>query len=142
MRLSFKGAARFGLAALLVAISGYPVLAQSTSARVEGVVADNTGAAVPGATVTATNADTNVTKSVVSDGQGRYVLTPLPGGTYRVQAELTGFKAQAANAVLNVNEVARLDFKLEIGTMTETVEVTSTAPVIEKSTSYIGTVID
>src|SRR3954468_9834622 len=132
MRLSFKGAARVGLAALLVAISGHPVLAQSSSARVEGVVSDNTGASVPGATVTATNAETNISKAVVSDAAGRYVLTPLPGGTYKVQAELSGFKTQAANAVLNVNEVARLDFKLEIGTMTETVEVTSSAPVIEK----------
>jgi outer membrane receptor protein involved in Fe transport len=143
MRLSMGWLVRFGLGlALAVGLGSQPVLAQSTSARIEGQVTDESGGAMPGSTVTATHVATNVSRSAVTDADGNYVLTALPLGVTKVTAELTGFAPQAVSATLNVNQVARIDFKLGVGAMTETVEVTGTAPVIEKSTSFIGTVID
>lgn len=143
MTWSFKAKALLAPAVALavVALGAGQAAAQST-ARVEGIVTDTTGAAVPGATVTATNLGTNASRSAVTGGDGGYVLTPLPLGEYKVQVELGGFKATATRATLTVNAVARIDFKMEVGGVTETVEVTGGAPLIDKSTSFIGTLID
>src|SRR5215210_5878984 len=96
--------ARFAFAMLL--LIALPAAAQST-ARVEGIVTDNTGAAIPGATVTATNAGTNQSRVVVTDRDGAYAITPLPVGDYRVTVELSGFRPTATPIVLTVNQVAR-----------------------------------
>ncbi len=141
-RLSFRGVgARVGLASVMALLVAGPVLAQSTG-RVEGVVADSTGAAIPGVSITATNLGTNVARTVTSDVTGGYVLTPLSVGSYEIRVQLPGFKEQAAKLSLSVNQVARFDFKLEVGEQTEVIEVTAAAPLIEKSTSFIGTIID
>lgn len=119
-----------------------PAWAQSTTARVEGQVKDESGATVPGVTVTATNTATNAAKSAVTDSQGNYLLTPLAIGPYVVKAELTGFQTVSTRVTLQVNAVARIDLGLKLGQMSEVVEVTGAAPIIEKSASSIGTVID
>lgn len=134
--------ARGVLALLAGSLLGTVALAQSTTARVEGLVKDESGASVPGTTVTAVNAATNFTKSVVTDSQGNYVLTPLPIGTYTVKAELTGFQAMSTKVALSVNDVARIDMTLKTGQVSEVVEVVGGAPIIEKSSSSLGTVID
>ena len=124
-------------ALLLVAL---PAAAQST-ARIEGTVTDSSGAALPGATVTATNVETNVARVVVTDRDGAYTITPLIVGDYRVQVDLSGFRSSATPVTLTVNQVARIDVELQLGGMSETVVVTADAPVIDKTTSYIGTLI-
>jgi Carboxypeptidase regulatory-like domain/TonB dependent receptor len=124
---------------LITLIAG-PAAAQST-ARIEGIVTDNSGAAIPGATVTATNVGTNQARIDVTDRKGAYTITSVPVGDYRVQVELSGFRPTVSPVTLSVNEVARMDFKLEPG-VTETVTVTAAAPLIEKSTSEISTLID
>lgn len=129
------------LAWAVLALGAGPAAAQST-ARVEGIVTDSSGAAVPGASVTATNLGTNAARTAVTDGDGGYVLTPLALGEYKVQVELSGFKPTSTRLKLSVNDVARIDFKVEVGGMSETVEVSGAAPLIDKSTSYIGTLID
>ncbi len=116
-------------------------IAQST-ARIEGTVTDNTGSALPGTTITATNTGTNQARVDVTDKNGSYTITPLAVGDYRVQAELPGFKVSVVPITLSVNQVARVDFKLMLGAVSEMVEVVATAPVIDKTTSYIGTLID
>jgi hypothetical protein len=116
-------------------------VAQST-ARIEGLVTDNSGAVIPGATITATNIGTNAARIDVSNPQGAYTITALPVGNYRVQVELSGFKPETTPITLTVGQVARMDFRLRPGT-SETVTVTATvAPLIEKSTSSIATLID
>jgi hypothetical protein len=130
------------VAALVCLVAVGPVFAQSTTARVEGIVTDDSGAAVPGASVTATNTATNFARTVTTDSAGSYVLTPLPIGPYQVKVELQGFKSSSTKANLNINDVARIDLKLSIGAQTEVVEVIGAAPIIEKTTSGIGTVID
>ncbi len=91
-RLTYRGVAAWCAGALLLtALGAASAMAQSATARIEGVVNDESGAPVPGATATATNLATNVAKSVVTDAHGAYVLTPLAVGRYKVAVEMTGF---------------------------------------------------
>ena len=127
------------LFAVLILLCAAQAMAQA--ARIEGIVTDNTGGALPGTTVTATQVATNVARSVVSDKDGAYAITPLPVGDYRVQFELSGFKTATVPVTLTVDQVARVDMKMELGAVTESVTVVAAAPVIEKTTSYIGSLI-
>ncbi len=126
----------------LVIVSAGPAAAQTAAARLEGIVTDNTGSPVPGTTVTATNTGTNASRVDVTDRRGAYTLAALPVGDYRVMAELAGFKPSVTPITLTVNQVARVDFKMQLGGVTETVTVTASAPTIEKTTSEISTLID
>lgn len=128
------------LFAVVAIVCAAQAMAQS-SARVEGIVTDKTGGALPGTTVTATQVATNLTRTVVADKDGAYTITPLPVGDYRVQFELSGFKTATVPVTLTVDQVARVDMKMELGGVTETMTVVAAAPVIEKTTSYIGTLI-
>src|SRR5437764_5783995 len=93
--------------AVLVIVCAAQAMAQS-SARIEGIVTDNTGGALPGTTVTATHIATNVARTVVSEKDGAYTITPLPVGDYRVQFELSGFKTATVRVTLTVDQVARV----------------------------------
>ena len=132
---------RATLALFLTLLVCVPVFAQTETGRIEGVVTDATGAVLPGTTVTVTNLGTNAQRVDVTNEKGAYTLTALPVGNYKVQAELSGFKVQSTPIQLAVNQVARIDFKLQTGA-TEEITVTAQAPVIDKSTSDISTVID
>ena len=84
--------------------------------RITGIITDQTGAAVPGATVTATNQATNVDYTAVSNEAGNYTITSVPVGTYVVKAELAGFKTATTKPItVEAKQIARLDFKLEVG---------------------------
>src|SRR3954471_24413157 len=126
---------------LLVVLAALPAIAQS-SARVEGIVADASGSPIPGATVTSTNIGTNATRTDVTDATGHYTVTALPVGKYRISVELSGFKSQVTPLTLTVGQVARVDFKLELGNVSEMLTVTAAAPLVEKSTSEISTLIE
>lgn len=142
MTRSFRGnlflAGAFAFA-LLMLLAGSAV-AQAT-ARIEGLVTDSSDSPIPGVTVTATNVDTNQARVAVTDSNGLYTITPLPVGNYRVVAELSGFQQSATELELSVNQVARIDLKLTPG-VSEIVTVTADAPIIDKTTSFIGTLID
>jgi hypothetical protein len=130
------------LALALVMFAAVPVFAQTATARIEGLVTDNTGAVLPGVTVTATNVGTNAARVDVTGTKGEYTIPALPVGDYRVQVELAGFKPEVSPVTLTVNQVARMDFRLLLGGVSETVTVTAAAPLIEKVTSEISTLID
>ena len=99
-----------------------PALAQTGAASLTGIVTDETGAAVPGATVTATNQATNVEYTAVSNDAGSYTITSLPVGTYIVKAELSRFKTAASQPfAMEAKQVVRFDFKLQLGAVEETV---------------------
>jgi len=134
--------AKLFLALALVILAAAPAIAQTAAARVEGLVTDSTGAALPGATITATNTGTNANRVDVTDTKGAYSIPALPVGNYRIQVELSGFKTEVTPMTLTVNQVARMDFKLQLGGVSETLTVTASAPLIEKSTSEISTLID
>jgi hypothetical protein len=126
---------------LVLAIPGAG-LAQTGAASLTGLVTDQSGAAVPGATVTATNQATNVEYTAVSNESGSYTLTSLPVGTYIVKAELSRFKTAATRPIdLEAKQIGRIDFKLELGSLQETVQVTGESPVLQTESATVGEVI-
>jgi len=129
-------------ALVIVILCTLPAAAQTATARVEGIVTDSTGGALPGTTVTATNVGTNAIRVDVADRSGAYTITALPVGNYRILVELSGFKPETTPVTLTVGQVARMDFRLQVGGMGEVMTVTAAAPLIEKSTSSISTLID
>jgi hypothetical protein len=117
--------------------------AQNIYASLTGTVTDQSGAVMPGATITALNVDTGFKRSAVSDARGDYLLLQLPIGNYTITAEGQGFRTEArAGIVLQVDQRARADFKLQVGATTETVQVTASAPLVQSETSAIGQVIN
>ena len=117
--------------------------AQSTNASVGGFVQDPSQAFIPGATVTATNTQTGVVTKAVTNESGTYNIIALLPGTYKLTAELPGFKTQVFNdIVLVVDKVLNLPVTLQPGVITESVEVTGGAPLIDTATSSLGQVID
>src|SRR5690349_24592920 len=95
--------------------------AQTGAASLTGIVTDQSGAAVPGATVTATNQATNVDYTAISNETGNYTIASLPVGTYVLKAELARFKTAATKPIqVEAKQVVRMDFKLELGAIEET----------------------
>lgn len=117
--------------------------AQTATAELSGVVTDASQAAVPNAKVTVFNADTGtIVREVQTDATGIYIVTFLLPGRYNVSAEAPGFRRIVQqNVTLEVNQRARLDFSLQIGQVSETVEVAATAPLLESQSSSLGSVI-
>jgi hypothetical protein len=137
MRRHFYGAA---IILLLTCTSAF---AQQTNGTITGRVLDQQGAAIPGVTVTAKSAATGFTRTEVSDGEGVYRLSAIPVGNYDVTAELQGFKTVAKKSIdVNVGQTQSIDFSMNVGAMTETVNVTGAAPLIETTASSVGSVVD
>jgi Carboxypeptidase regulatory-like domain/TonB-dependent Receptor Plug Domain len=102
--------------------------AQRTTASIRGTVRDATQAVLPGVTITATNEDTGLVRSVVSNDAGAYSVADLPIGRYRVEAELPSFKkASRTNVVLRVADEFSIDFELSTGDIKDTVNVIASA---------------
>ena len=119
-----------------------PLSAQVASAELSGTVLDSTGAALPGAKVTATNVGTNVSHDAVSDGTGNYVIPLLQPGDYVVTVEASGFKKLVQKGLsLQVNQQAQLNLTLEIGQVSEEISVTAQAPQLQSEASSLGTVV-
>ena len=132
---------RLTLAALF--LSATTADAQTITGTITGIVKDSDGGVLPGATITMTQRETNRVETAVSDAEGRYTSAPLPLGTYRVEASLSGFKGAAQSGItLNVNDVARVDFALDVGSVQETVEVIGQASLVDSSTSALGKLVD
>ncbi|MGH9845029.1 MAG: carboxypeptidase regulatory-like domain-containing protein, partial [Blastocatellia bacterium] len=115
----------FSLAISFVLLHGGVAFAQSTNASVTGTVADTNAAAVSGATVTAENVNTGVTATATANAAGIYLFPSLQPGTYRLTAEMTGFrKATYREVTLELSARVTVDFELPVGQVTgETVEI-------------------
>jgi len=117
--------------------------AQQTSATLLGTVTDPSGAAVPNVTVQVSNIGTNVVREATSDAAGAYSVPNLPPGNYRVRATKEGFQAARVESVtLQVEQAARLDLRLEVGNVSETVNVNASATLLQTENASVGTVID
>lgn len=129
---------------LLMLLGGVlPAGAQSFRGTIVGTVKDPSGAVLPGVDVTVTNAGTRVARAVVTNEAGDYAVPLLPPGTYSVTAALSGFKTEVRSGItLQVDQVARVDMTLQVGEVSETVEVIGDAPLINTETSTVGTVIE
>lgn len=108
----------------------------------QGVVRDETGAVIPGADLAVTNLETGVTTRVVTNDVGYYSVPLLKQGRYQVTCSMPGFSSQSSQIRLEVGQVARLDFRLRIGEVTEVVEVTAVSPLLQSKTTDVGQVID
>ena len=127
------------LAALLVT-QGH---GQMTSGTILGTVVDETGGRVPGATITVFNVDTGSTRSMETDAEGRYRATAMTLGSYEVTAELPGFRTSVRSGItLTVSAAAVVNLTLSVGAVTERVEVTAEAPMVETTSSTVSGLVD
>ena len=130
-----------GLVFMLVLFS-VTLSAQQTSGSVVGIVTDNSGAVVSGGTVTLTNVDTGDRRTATTNAVGDYQFVNLVPGNYRVDVEVSGFKHFIrTNVVVQVQGSTRVDASLELGNVSETVEVTSQAPLVETQQATLGQVV-
>jgi hypothetical protein len=119
------------------------LLAQTTSGRILGRVADPTGAFLGKVKVTLTNQATAISHSVLTNDTGDYNFVEVVPGTYTVQFELTGFKKNVQkNVIVDINQVITLNSTLQIGAAQEVVDVTSEAPQVDTTSTQLGAVIN
>ena len=131
------------LGGLLVLLASAPAVAQSIStAQINGTVRDESSLPLPGVTVTATQTDTSLTRSVVTNETGAYVVQNLPIGPYRIEASLQGFKTYVqTGVVLEVNSNPTLNVTLAVGQLEETITVEGAAALVETRNPGIGQVV-
>ena len=120
-----------------------PSFAQTTTATISGVVTDQNGATVTSAKITATNLGTNISRSVTTDDNGRYLILALPLGNYDVQAEHQGFRKELRRGiVLTVGRDAVVNFELAVGSVTDQIEIIGDATGVNTVTSEISALVD
>jgi outer membrane receptor protein involved in Fe transport len=131
-------------ASLFLGILGFASWASAqTFGEITGTVTDPTGAIVAGSTVTVTNVATNQTRRVVTNDAGNYTVPFLVPAVYDLQAEHPGFKVAIRKGVtLQVGDVTRINFPLELGGVTELVEVSGGAPLITTESAAVGHVVE
>src|SRR5206468_7882443 len=128
---------------LLLCLFFANAIAQTTNATLGGTVSDATGALIPGVSITATNTQTGIVTTLVSNETGAYQFASLQTGIYKVSAELPGFQTQVYNEVtLGVAQQVRLNFTLQVGTQSQQVEVNVAAEtLIATTSSSVGAVL-
>jgi Carboxypeptidase regulatory-like domain/TonB dependent receptor-like, beta-barrel len=129
------------IALLLLIPSGVAGQARLTGADLDGVVHDDTGGVMPGVTVTVTNVETNLVRTVVTSAQGRFVIPALPPGRYRLSAELDGFATATREVVLQLGQSLQTDFTLAPAKLAETVTVTAASPIVDTHDASVSHVI-
>jgi carboxypeptidase family protein len=131
------------VAALLLVSVALPAYAQDFRGTITGRVVDAQGARLPGATVTATHEETNVTSTTTTTGDGNYTIPYLTPGHYKLTVELSGFKKMVREKLeVRVDDRLTLDVSLEVGQMEEVVSVSAESPLLELSSASAGQVID
>jgi hypothetical protein len=119
------------------------ILGQTVSTEILGLVTDPTGAVIPGATVTVRRVATGDVRTAITNETGNYIFPLLDIGEYEVTCSATGFKTELRRGiVLQLNQKARLDFKLQVGNQVETVEVRAAAPLLRTEDATLGSVIE
>lgn len=125
----------------LVMVPGW-ISAQTVNSTLQGRVLDSTGAAIPGASVTAVNAATGLTRSVTAGTGGEYQIESLPAGDYTVNAEKQGFQKLGKKIHLDLGASGNLDFALGVGQVTTQIEVQDVGDVAEPTRTMVSDVID
>jgi hypothetical protein len=133
---------RVSLLLLVCLFAGASAFAQEAG-QFTGTVTDESGASIPDVDITALNTATSSERRVVTNASGLYTIPFLVPGTYNLTVHKQGFRqVKQENVRLEVNQTMRLDFQLVVGAVTETVNVTASAPLIESDTSAVGQVIE
>src|SRR5687768_17038075 len=136
---------RFRMMPLVLLLLALPwaARAQTTTASIGGVVRDATGATVAGSRVTALNVQTSFSRATTTDASGGYLITSLPIGDYAVTVKKPGFQRYTqAGITLVVGQNARVDLQLQIGNITEDVNVTIDVPDVDTRSATVGEVVD
>src|SRR5260221_6941414 len=131
------------LVSAAAALPAVPVSAQVTTGTIVGTVKDSAGAVVPGATVTITETGKQTSSIYTTDSDGAYTAPFLIPGTYELAVDVQGFRKYVRRGVvLQVNQRARVDIALEVGTFAEATEVTALAPLTRSDSAELGDVIE
>jgi hypothetical protein len=129
--------------AMLLTIGTSSLFADDVYARIKGTITDTSGAVVPDAQVTASNTQTGVDKTITGQSNGDFEFAQLPVGTYTISASKPGFKTfKSTPIVVTVNENYRLPIKLEVGSASETVEVTANSVQVETTSIQQQTLVN
>ncbi|PYQ70838.1 MAG: hypothetical protein DMG01_26775, partial [Acidobacteria bacterium] len=130
-------------AALVATLARAGLDAQGTTGSISGFVTDETGAALPGATVTIRDADTDQKRVLVADGAGRYRAQQLAPGDYEVTVELQGFRTtRLADVPLTIGQDAVVNVRLKVGGIDEQVIVTAEASMVNTRQSSVAALVD
>lgn len=128
--------------AALVSSATAQAQTRATAADLTGVVRDQSGALLPGATITATNTATNVARSTTSEGDGRYALPALPPGTYRVEITMPGFVTETRpNLTLALGSLVELDVALKVAGTAESLTITAESPMVDSQKTAVASVV-
>ena len=126
----------------LMVVAAAAAFGQQSDASLSGSVSDATGAVIPGVAVTFTNARTGVHNSTISNESGIFISPPLQPGEYQVSAELDGFKKFVrAGVILNTGDKVSIKITLDVGGITDSLDVVGEAPILEYSTPSISRAI-
>ena len=130
----------FAFIALLFCPSLY---AQSTGGRIRGTVTDQSGATVAAATVVITNQANGSQRDTQTGTNGEYIFLEVPVGTYQIEVNQTGFKKYLRRGIsVDLNQIVSADLVLQVGTATETIEVTGAPPLVDTTSTQLGAVVN
>ena len=135
---------QFQRALVILVVVCFPITAfgQAVSGTILGTVTDSSGAVMGHAKITIVNEGTGLTRTLTVDTNGEYTAPSLPTGRYTLIAEAAGFKTLTmSNVELGVDQRARIDLKLEVGTVAESVTITGASPLVQTSSSELGTTV-
>jgi hypothetical protein len=140
--LSIQAALALGLLTLCLA-AAKPAWGQEVTAAITGTVVDPTRAVITGAAVVANDMERGTVYSVRTNGAGVYNLPSVPVGSYELKVEAPGFQSAVYHSLtLVLNQTARVDFQMNLGPATETIDVFSAAPLLHTDTTQLSTIVD
>src|SRR5690349_15527709 len=117
------------------------LLAQTTTGRIVGVIKDASGAVVPGVEIVVRNPGTGLARNVLTNESGAYTVSLLPPAVYEVEASLPGFQRELRSGItLQVDTVVRIDFEMRVGDVTDQIQVTADAPLLQSENASFGQV--
>jgi hypothetical protein len=128
--------------AMAIGFSPAPAAAQSYRGSIHGMVTDSSGAAVPGANITATNVANGLVRETKASDDGSYMVTELPAGQYKIQAAFAGFGPATRDAVVEVGADTTVDFTLFPPSVLQSVNVSAAVPLVETSQDVLGGVVE
>ena len=136
---AYRGCQRLVLAILVALLISTSAMAQQTTGKIVGTVTDSQGGVMPGVKVTATNTATQISTTSVTGKEGAYQVLNLPIGNYRITAEREGFRRLVTDAPpLEINQVLRVDLRMEVGARSESVTVEGVAAAVETVNPTLG----
>ena len=131
------------LLVLILCLLAFKQAASAQTAQLTGIVTDTNSAVIAGAQIKLTNLDTGVARSTATNTEGYYSIAFVPPGNYQAHVSSSGFKSANSDAVrINVQQAVRMDFTLEVGELTDVVNISGNGPLLERETSSIGQVIE